>query len=64
MAAALVTAEGEVLSRAAAPTPQGDDPEEVLERIVGVTGDAIGGGDGPPTGDPGSSCAGSGAAGR
>ena len=40
VAAALVTAEGEVLSRAAAPTPPTDDPEEVLQRILAVTGDA------------------------
>ncbi|MGI9023191.1 MAG: ROK family protein [Acidimicrobiales bacterium] len=49
VAAALVTAEGEVVSRAAAPTPRTDDPEEVMGQILSMA-DEVGEGD-TPAGD-------------
>jgi len=43
VAAALVTADGEVVSRAAAPTPDTDDPEEVFDRIRSLAADVTAG---------------------
>jgi len=36
VAAAIVTAEGDVLARAAAPTPQSDDAEAVMDRVLSL----------------------------
>ena len=42
LAAGLVTADGDVVARAAAPTPKGDDPEAVFDVLVDLV-DAVGG---------------------
>ena len=42
LAAALVTAEGDVIARSSAPTPKGDDPEAVFDVLLAVV-DAVGG---------------------
>lgn len=42
VAAALVTADGDVVSRKAAPTPRTENPEEVFDRILAVAGEAGG----------------------
>ena len=46
LAAALVTADGEVVAEAAAPTPKGDDAEAVFRTVLAIV-DAVGG-DGEP----------------